>query len=106
MNPNELLLLADQDPTAARSLHLRDQAAAAAAIVAPPPELVDQLGPRPAGGPERRAWERAIGLTAIYRDRWGLEPPQSTDAEDQRTAWARTQIATHDAVVVIAAAQS
>jgi conjugative relaxase-like TrwC/TraI family protein len=102
---HELRVLADHDPTAARSLRLRDQEVAAAAILFPPPDLVDQFGHRPVGGPERRAWERAIGLTAIYRDRWGLQPPDGAHVtEDQRAAWYRTQIAAHDAVVARCAA--
>ena len=105
----ELRVLAEQDPSGveARTLRLRDQELAAASLLTPPADLVEVLGRRPASGPERRAWDRAIGLTAVYRGRWGLQAPNAAESpEEQRSSWARLRIATHDAAVVISATET
>jgi conjugative relaxase-like TrwC/TraI family protein len=96
---------ADHTDHAARALVAQHLQIAARATVAPPPDLSDRLGPRPTGGPERRAWDRAVAATAIYRAHWGIGAPQTTASDRQRATWARAQTACHDAAVAVRSAR-
>jgi hypothetical protein len=100
----ELERAADGSDHVARALMAEHQRIAAQATVAPPPDLADRLGPRPNGGPERRAWDRAVAATAIYRAHWGTAPPEPAATDAQRAAWARAHTARHDAAVATRAA--
>ena len=65
----------DRDRLAAlgRAVELRSRFLGRAAAVSEPAYLTAVLGPRPAGGDERRAWLAAATAVATYRDRWGVD---------------------------------
>jgi hypothetical protein len=96
---------ADDSDAAARALVAEHLQMAARATVAPPLDLTDQLGPRPTGGPERRAWDRVVTATAVYRAHWGTDAPGPAAADRQRAAWARATAARHNAAVAVRAAR-
>src|SRR5262249_7539487 len=90
-----LTALADADPDspAGRAVRAIHRDLAAAAICNPPSDLVDSIGPRPDGGPARRAWDRAICVASVHRAHWGNDPP-ATPADDREVAsWRRVQAA-------------
>lgn len=55
-----------------RILDRRRDLALAAARVSPPDHIVAELGERPAEGPERVAWDRAVREVEGYRQRYGV----------------------------------
>ncbi|MBL7499775.1 relaxase domain-containing protein [Frankia sp. CNm7] len=67
----------------------------AAALADPHAELVVRLGPRPAAGPRRAAWDDAVGGLAIYHARhqptapaWATGPPPGATPHDrERDPW-------------------
>src|SRR5205085_2761519 len=65
----------DRDRLAAlgRAVELRSRFLGRAAAVSEPGYLTALVGPRPAGGDERRAWLAAATAVETYRDRWGVE---------------------------------
>ncbi|HVL03570.1 MAG TPA: hypothetical protein VM386_03945, partial [Acidimicrobiales bacterium] len=66
---------------AGRAYRQEAEALASAACLDVDPALGARLGPRPAGGPERRTWDQAVGRVATYRARWGAMPePGGTGA--------------------------
>ncbi len=78
-NLADLVSLAQASPDPATSLPARAYRQAAAAIASaaclePDPALVARLGPRPAGGLDRREWDRAVGEVAVYRARFAVTP--------------------------------
>ncbi len=96
---DQLAAAADHEPHghaagAVRAIH---HDITARAICHPPLDLVDHLGARPAGGPDRRLWDRAVGLAAVYRAHWGNQRPDPAAADHQRGWWTRVQTASHAA---------
>ncbi|WP_261561952.1 MobF family relaxase [Frankia tisae] len=79
----------------ARAERSAEVAVAAASLADPPASLLDRIGPRPAGGPARRAWDDAVAGLAIYQARHaahlgpgdpGPPPPDDHDG-DVRHRW-------------------
>ena len=67
----------------------------------PPADLVEVLGPRPPGGPARRAWDHAITLAARYQHQWNRSPLKPAPADNDgmiadhaitATAWRRARV--------------
>jgi conjugative relaxase-like TrwC/TraI family protein len=76
-------------------LDRRDDLALAAARVSPPDHIVAELGERPAEGPERVVWDRAVRQVEGYRQRNGIrdrdtalgpEPRGPMDRDERRRA--------------------
>jgi conjugative relaxase-like TrwC/TraI family protein len=94
----------------ARRAELAEEAAVGArAVSRPRPELVARLGPRPAGGSQRRTWDQAVRAAAAYHARWDAQPGQpgygrgaswavGLRPADERSAWAE-QRARAEAIV-------
>ena len=61
----------DDDAVALRAYRQAAMAVAQAARLDPQPALVARLGTRPDGGVERAVWDRAVGVAAVYRARFG-----------------------------------
>ncbi|WP_162137494.1 MULTISPECIES: MobF family relaxase [Frankia] len=79
----------------ARAERSAEAAVAAASLADPPAILLERIGPRPAGGPVRRAWDDAVASLAIYQVRHaahlepgdpGPPPPDDHDG-DVRHRW-------------------
>lgn len=64
----------DNGGPAARAYRQAAASVAQRARLDPPAALVARLGPRPAGGDERAAWDRAVGGVGVYQARWGAVP--------------------------------
>jgi conjugative relaxase-like TrwC/TraI family protein len=67
-------LAGEDDPLATRAYRRIASSLAQSARLDPSPALVARLGPRPDGGAERAAWDRAVGAVAVHRARFGAVP--------------------------------
>jgi conjugative relaxase-like TrwC/TraI family protein len=92
----------------ARAERAGEAAVAAAALADPPAALLARIGPRPLGGPARRAWDNAVTSLAVYQARHAphLDPgnpgpsPADNHDDDLRHHWEER----HDLAAALACA--